>query len=279
MDETSGPPAIELISLTKQLPSGDHLLTILDDVDLVVPPGEFLAVLGPSGSGKSTLLGLAAGLDRPTSGEVRIDGEAIQDLSEDRLALLRREKIGFVFQSFQLLTNLTARENVRLPLELLGRRRPGRRADELLAAVGLGERGHHYPTQLSGGEQQRVALARAFAAEPAILLADEPTGNLDSSTGERVMNLMEDLRARSRSTLVMVTHDIAVARRADRLIHLQDGRIVREERPGSPAAERAPAGAEIETQSLMPGRSPAGAPRAGTAPGGDPIRRDAEAEP
>jgi len=228
----SNPPAIELIHLVKRLPSGGQTLTILDGIDLAIAAGEFVAVLGPSGSGKSTLLGLAAGLDRPTSGQVLIDGEAIQDLSEDRLALLRREKIGFVFQSFQLLTNLTARENIRLPLELLGRPGAGRRADELLAAVGLGERGHHYPAQLSGGEQQRVALARAFAAEPPILLADEPTGNLDSATGRVVLDLLADLRTRGRATLVMVTHDPAVARRADRLIHLVDGTIERQERPG-----------------------------------------------
>jgi putative ABC transport system ATP-binding protein len=224
------PPRLELRNLVKRLPSGGRLLTILDGVSLAVEPGESVAVLGPSGSGKSTLLGLAAGLDRPTAGEVLIDGEPIHDLSEDRLALLRRRKVGFVFQSFQLLGNLTARENVRLPLELAGLPEAGRRADALLAAVGLAERGHHYPTQLSGGEQQRVAMARAFAAEPSILLADEPTGNLDSSTGQVVLDLLADLRRRSGATLVMVTHDPEVARRADRLIHLRDGRIEREER-------------------------------------------------
>jgi len=224
------PPRLELRNLTKRLPSGDRLLTILDGVSLAVEPGESVAVLGPSGSGKSTLLGLAAGLDRPTEGEVLIDGEPIHDLSEDRLALLRRRKIGFVFQSFQLLGNLTARENVRLPLELLRRPDAGRRADELLAAVGLAERGHHYPTQLSGGEQQRVALARAFAAKPPILLADEPTGNLDSATGRVVLDLLGDLQRTSGATLVVVTHDPEVAGRADRLVHLRDGRVEREER-------------------------------------------------
>jgi putative ABC transport system ATP-binding protein len=201
------------------------VLTVLDRVDLAVAAGEAVAVLGPSGSGKSTLLALMAGLDRPSEGEVLIDGEPIQDLSEDRLALLRRRKIGFVFQSFQLLGNLTARENVLLPLELADADEPERRADDLLERVGLGERGHHYPGQLSGGEQQRVALARAFAARPPLLLADEPTGNLDSATGRRVLEMLDELRRLEGTTLVLVTHDPAVARGADRLIHLRDGRV------------------------------------------------------
>ncbi len=214
------------------------MLTILEGVDLRIEAGESVAILGPSGSGKSTLLGLIAGLDRPTSGEVWIDGEEISGLSEDRLALLRRHKIGFVFQSFQLLGNMTAQENVRLPLELLGERRPGRRADELLASVGLSERGHHYPSQLSGGEQQRVALARAFAAQPPILLADEPTGNLDSASGARVLDLLADLRRSGGSTLVLVTHDPAVAARAQRQIHLRDGRVELDQKVDSaPRAE------------------------------------------
>jgi len=228
-------PRIELRHLTRRLPSGDRVLTILDDVDLAVAPGEFVAVLGPSGSGKSTLLALMAGLDRPTAGEVLIDGAPIHELSEDRLALLRRHTIGFVFQSFQLLGNLTARENVLLPVELLGQPEPVRRADELLAAVGLADRGHHYPSQLSGGEQQRVALARAFAARPPILLADEPTGNLDGATGRRVLEILTDLRRQAGTTLVLVTHDPAVGALADRLIHLRDGRIEREEAPAVPA--------------------------------------------
>jgi putative ABC transport system ATP-binding protein len=230
-------PRIELRQLTKRLPSGERQLTILDGVSLAVAPGEFVAVLGPSGSGKSTLLGLVAGLDRPTSGEVLIDGEAIGDLAEDRLALLRRRKVGFVFQSFQLLGNLTARENVLLPLELSAAEQPGRRADELLAAVGLAERGHHYPSQLSGGEQQRVALARAFATRPPILLADEPTGNLDSATGRRVLELLDAMRRADATTLVMVTHDPAVARRADRLVHLADGRVAQIEKGPETLAE------------------------------------------
>jgi len=221
------PPRLETRQLTKRLPSGERELTVLDHVDLEVAPGEFVAVLGPSGSGKSTLLGLLAGLDRPTSGEVLLDGRPIHDLSEDRLALLRRRSIGFVFQSFELLGNLTARENVLVPLELSGASDAGARADRLLAAVGLAERGHHYPSQLSGGEQQRVALARAFAAEPEVLLADEPTGNLDGATGARVLETLDGLRRDAGTTMVLVTHDPAVASRADRKIHLRDGRVDR----------------------------------------------------
>jgi putative ABC transport system ATP-binding protein len=236
------PPRIELRQLTRRLPSGDRELTILDRVDLTIQAGEFVAILGPSGSGKSTLLALMAGLDRPSAGEVHIDGAPIQALSEDALALLRRRKIGFVFQSFQLLGNLTARENVLLPIELLGLPNPRSRANELLAAVGLADRGHHYPSQLSGGEQQRVALARAFAARPPILLADEPTGNLDGATGRRILELLSELRRREGTTLVLVTHDPAVAALADRLIHLRDGRVEREEpalAPIVPAEARA----------------------------------------
>jgi putative ABC transport system ATP-binding protein len=226
-------PALELVKLTKRLPSGDRLLTILDGVDLAVARGEFVAILGPSGSGKSTLLGLAAGLDRPSEGEVRVDGQPIQALSEDRLARLRRGKIGFVFQSFQLLPNLTALENVLLPLELAGRDDALPRARALLAEVGLAEREHHYPVQLSGGEQQRVALARAFAPEPALLFADEPTGNLDGATGERVLATLAALRRRTGATLVLVTHDPAVAALADRRVHLRDGRVERIESRGA----------------------------------------------
>ena len=223
------PPAIELRQLTKRLPSGDRILTILDAVDLTIATGEFVAVLGPSGSGKSTLLGLAAGLDRPTSGAVLIDGEPIQDLSEDALARLRRRKIGFVFQSFQLLSNMTALENVLLPLELGGQERALERARRLLDRVGLGERGHHYPAQLSGGEQQRVALARGFAPRPEILFADEPTGNLDGATGARILDVLDELRADVAATLVLVTHDPSIAERADRRIFLRDGRVERVE--------------------------------------------------
>ena len=205
------------------------MLTIVDRIDLSIAPGESVAILGPSGSGKSTLLALMAGLDRPSEGRVVLDGRPIQDLSEDELALLRRRSIGFVFQSFQLLSNLTARENILLPLELAGVSGPRTRADALLAAVGLSERGHHYPSQLSGGEQQRVALARAFGPRPPILLADEPTGNLDRATGHVVLETLESLRRDTGTTLVMVTHDVEVAARADRRVHLRDGRIEREE--------------------------------------------------
>ncbi len=232
-------PCIEIRRLTHRLPSGGRTLTILDSIDLQVAAGESVAILGPSGSGKSTLLALMAGLDRPTEGEVLLDGLAIQDLSEDRLAELRRRKVGFVFQNFQLLQNQTARENILLPLELAGEKRPGRRADELLVQVGLEARGHHYPVQLSGGEQQRVALARAFATRPPILLADEPTGNLDGATGRRILELLADLRRRSGTTLVLVTHDPSVAELTGRAVYLRDGRIERDE-PAA-AAVREPA--------------------------------------
>jgi putative ABC transport system ATP-binding protein len=225
-------PILRVSGLTKRLPSGGRTLTILDDVSFVIERGASVAILGPSGSGKSTLLALIAGLDRPSEGEVWIDGEPIHLLSEDRLALARRHKIGFVFQSFQLLTHLTARENVLLPLELRGAREADARADRLLVEVGLGERGHHYPSQLSGGEQQRAALARAFAAEPALLLADEPTGNLDSQTGNRILELLVDLRHRSGTTLILVTHDPGVAALASRRLYLRDGRLERDERQG-----------------------------------------------
>jgi putative ABC transport system ATP-binding protein len=220
---------LSLRGVCRRLPSGGKMLTILDGIDLDIAEGEFVAVLGPSGSGKSTLLALMAGLDRPSDGEVVLSGERIDRLSEDRLALMRRHTIGFVFQSFQLLGNFTARENVMLPMELLGRSDARTRADELLASVGLTERGHHYPSQLSGGEQQRVALARAFAPRPTLLLADEPTGNLDGATGRVVLKLLSEMRVREGATLVLVTHDPAVAALADRRIHLEDGRLEREE--------------------------------------------------
>jgi putative ABC transport system ATP-binding protein len=227
-------PRLECRALVKRLPSGTETLTILDGIDLAADAGEFVAILGPSGSGKSTLLGLLAGLDRPTSGEVWIDGERIDGLAEDALSLLRRRKVGFVFQSFQLLANLTALENVLLPLELARVADARGRARELLAEVGLAERSHHYPSQLSGGEQQRVALARAFAPRPRLLFADEPTGNLDAATGERVLGLLAALREREGSTLVLVTHDPEVARVAEKRVHLRAGRIESIER-GAPA--------------------------------------------
>lgn len=220
-------PRLELRQVTRRLQSGERELTVVDAIDLAVMPGEFVAILGPSGSGKSTLLGLAAGLDKPTSGSVLLDGIAIESLSERELARLRRGRLGFVFQSFQLLPNLTALENVLLPLELSDVAAPVDQARQMLAEVGLGERGHHYPAQLSGGEQQRVALARAFAPRPDLLLADEPTGNLDGATGARVLELLARLRAERGTTMLLVTHDPEVAARADRRIHLRDGRVER----------------------------------------------------
>jgi putative ABC transport system ATP-binding protein len=219
--------ALECRGLTKELPSGSQTLSILAGVDLAIEAGEFVAILGPSGSGKTTLLGLLAGLDRPSAGEVHLEGRRIDDLSEDELAVLRRGRVGFVFQSFQLLGNLTALENVCLPLELVGVARARERAIELLGEVGLADRLRHYPAQLSGGEQQRVALARAFASEPSVLFADEPTGNLDAETGARVLAVLDGLRARRKATLVLVTHDPEVAARADRRVHLRAGRIER----------------------------------------------------
>ena len=220
---------LSLRGVGRRLPSGGKMLQVLDAIDLEVAEGEFIAVLGPSGSGKSTLLALMAGLDRPSSGSIVIRGERIDRLSEDQLALMRRHTIGFVFQSFQLLGNFTARENVMLPMELLGQPDARARANALLESVGLTERGHHYPSQLSGGEQQRVALARAFAPRPAVLLADEPSGNLDGATGRVVLDLLAGMRATEGATLILVTHDPAVAALADRRIHLRDGRIEHEE--------------------------------------------------
>jgi putative ABC transport system ATP-binding protein len=202
------------------------MLQLLDGVDLQVAAGESLAVVGPSGAGKSTLLGLLAGLDLPSEGQVWLDGHDLATLDEDGRAGLRAGRVGFVFQSFQLLSNLTARENVMLPLELAGSDAAGDRADEVLARVGLAQRGAHYPHQLSGGEQQRVALARAFAPGPRILFADEPTGNLDQRTGTTVGDLLFDLNREFGTTLVLVTHDHALAGRCARTLALDEGRVV-----------------------------------------------------
>jgi putative ABC transport system ATP-binding protein len=212
-------------SLTKSYLSGGRRLTVLKDISFSVDPGAFVAIVGPSGSGKTTLLGLLAGLDRPTAGTVHLDGDELGSLSEDDLARLRARKIGFVFQSFQLIPTLTALENVQVPLELRGEPSADRAAD-LLARVGLGDRGHHYPAQLSGGEQQRVALARAFSTRPRVLLADEPTGNLDARTGATIIDLMTELNRDLATTLVLVTHDLDLASRARRTIRLADGAII-----------------------------------------------------
>jgi len=220
---------IEVRNLTKTLTSGSQHLEILKNIDLTVSKGEVLAIEGPSGSGKSTLLGLLAGFDAPTQGSIRIDGEEITELDEDQLALLRGRKLGFVFQSYNLIPTLTAEENVLLPLELRGDAvRPLERARSLLSAVGLETRLSHYPAQLSGGEQQRVALARAFACSPSILLADEPTGNLDSATGNLVLEMLLNLNRGEGATLVLVTHDPSLSRLADRIVRLRDGQIVDE---------------------------------------------------
>ena len=211
--------------LSKEYQSGDHRLAVLRDVSFTIPDGAFVAIVGPSGSGKTTLLGLLAGLDVPTHGSVLLDGDDLTHLSEDRRAQLRGAKVGFVFQSFQLIPTLTALENVQVPLELRGDSGAPARARELLARVGLGDRVHHFPDQLSGGEQQRVAIARAFSNAPRLLFADEPTGNLDSETGARIVELLETLNRESGTTIVLVTHDLALARRAQRIIRLADGAV------------------------------------------------------
>ncbi len=222
------PSILEARNLTKTIDTGTHRVEILRGVDISVPAGQFVAIMGASGSGKSTLLGLLAGLDSPTSGQVIIDGTDITTLKEDQLALVRGRKVGFVFQSYQLIPTLTAEENVLLPFELAGGDVASgtTRARELLSNVGLGDRLDHYPVQLSGGEQQRVALARAFMGKPPLLMADEPTGNLDSTNGAHVLELLLSLNRREGTTLVLVTHDQALATRADRIITLRDGVVI-----------------------------------------------------
>jgi len=228
-------------SLAKSYPSGGRELTVLKNITFALEAGGFLAIVGPSGSGKTTLLGLLAGLDRPTSGRVVLDGHDLAALSEDERSRLRGDKVGFVFQSFQLIPTLTARENVQVPLELRGE--PAEeRAEELLVRVGLGGRGHHYPAQLSGGEQQRVALARAFCHRPKILFADEPTGNLDAATGASVIDLMVELNRELGTTLVLVTHDPELATRARRVVRLRDGEVVADSLAASEALERVTTG-------------------------------------
>ena len=217
---------LESKNLTKEFTSGDHQLTVLRDVNVSISQGEFVAIVGPSGSGKTTLLGLLAGLDTPTTGTVFLDGTELTGMTEDERALLRGEKVGFIFQSFQLIPSLTALENVQVPLDLRGDRAAQGRARELLERVGLSERAHHFPAQLSGGEQQRVAIARAFANSPRILFADEPTGNLDGGTGAMIVQLLESLNRESGSTVLIVTHDSDIAAHARRTITLRDGEVV-----------------------------------------------------
>jgi putative ABC transport system ATP-binding protein len=217
---------ISAAHVTMRLTGGGHALTILDDVSLDIPAKQRVAIVGPSGSGKSTLLGLLAGLDQPTSGSIRLDGVEIATLGESDMARYRRQKIGYIFQSFHLIPTLTAWENVAVPLELTGEPGAKSRAVDLLTAVGLKDRQTHYPVQLSGGEQQRVAVARAFACRPPILLADEPTGNLDSTTGGQVIDLLLSLNQDYGSTLILVTHDSALASLTERIVTLRDGRIV-----------------------------------------------------
>lgn len=217
---------IELKSVTKTVRSGIEDLTILDDVSIAIPDGQFVAVTGASGSGKSTLLGLIAGLDEPSSGTIYVDDDEITNQKEDKLAQIRSEKIGFVFQSFHLIPSLTAYENILIPMEILGLRDARERATKLLDDVDLTNRGHHYPPELSGGEQQRVAIARAFANSPKFLLADEPTGNLDSKNGEHIFELMTELHRQNNVTLVLVTHDHALASKAQRQIVLRDGSVL-----------------------------------------------------
>ena len=218
-------PIIAVERVTKQVQDSTGTLTILHDIDFSLQPRESVAIVGASGSGKSTLLSIVAGLDVPTTGTVRLAGTDLFALDEDARAAVRAQKVGFVFQSFQLLANLTALENVMLPLELQGRADARALATEMLRRVGLGERLRHYPKLLSGGEQQRVALARAFVVQPAVLLADEPTGSLDFATGETVMKLMFDLNREAGTTLVLVTHDRAIAERCERQLRIEAGRL------------------------------------------------------
>ena len=216
---------ISVRGVSMRLRSGDRIVDVLRDVSLDVPDGQFLAIAGPSGSGKSTLLGLMAGLDRPTAGTIEVAGRDLGALGEDALARFRGATIGYVFQAFHLIPTLTALENVAAPLDLAGEGGASARARALLEDVGLGERVDHYPVQLSGGEQQRVAVARAMARRPPLLLADEPTGNLDSATGTQIIDLLVGLNRRLGSTLVLVTHDPALAAHAERIVHLRDGRL------------------------------------------------------
>ena len=216
-------------NLRKTYASGSKALTVLDDITFDIESGDTFAIVGPSGSGKTTLLGLCAGLDQPDSGVIELCGSDLSDMSEDERALLRNNNVGFIFQDFQLLPTLTALENVSVPLELQGAKNAAKAAMELLGKVGLAERSHHYPSQLSGGEQQRVALARAFSNSPSILFADEPTGNLDEETGEKVVQLLFDLNQEAGTTLVIVTHYLDLAKRNQHILRLKGGKIITNE--------------------------------------------------
>jgi putative ABC transport system ATP-binding protein len=230
MPNSSNKTVLQAQQLTKEVSSPEGSLTILDDVSFMIDAGESVAVVGPSGAGKSTLLALLAGLDLPTRGFVELNGTNLSSLDEDGRAILRADNVGFVFQSFHLVPSLNALENVMLPLELAGHGEARKAARELIDKVGLADRWSHYPAQLSGGEKQRVAIARAFATDPTVLFADEPTGNLDSRTGETIMALMFELNRSSSTTLVLVTHDSALADRCDRILALEAGRLVSDSR-------------------------------------------------
>lgn len=216
---------LNVSNLKKSYSSGSGSLTVLDDITFAIEEGETFAIVGPSGSGKTTLLGLSAGLDRPDSGIIELCGVEISTLNEDERALLRNRKVGFIFQDFQLLPTLTAQENVAVPLELQGAKNASSKAEILLEKVGLADRMHHYPSQLSGGEQQRVALARAFSNTPSILFADEPTGELDEATGQKIIQLLFDLNKEAGTTLVIITHDMELARKTQRILRLKGGKI------------------------------------------------------
>ena len=236
---TANKHILNVLNLTKTYPNGDQSLTVLNKVSFSLTEGTSCAIVGPSGSGKTTLLGLCAGLDRPTSGSVSLDGLELNSLDEDRLAEVRNQYVGFVFQTFQLIPTLTALENVMVPVELRNEGHAKGRAVELLSQVDLSDRIHHYPTQLSGGEQQRVALARAFSNQPKILFADEPTGNLDAETSDKVTTLLFELNKAEKTTLVLVTHNMELAQRTNRIIQLKGGRIISDRQQAPPSKDLA----------------------------------------
>jgi putative ABC transport system ATP-binding protein len=243
-------PVLRVERVTKEYRSGDRTITVVKDISFSLEAGSSCAIVGPSGSGKTTLLGLCAGLDRPTSGSVSLNGVDLSSLSEDELAKIRNQFVGFVFQTFQLIPTLTTLENVMVPLELRGERQARARARELLTSVGLKDRLHHFPAQLSGGEQQRVSMARAFINRPKILFADEPTGNLDAETGERIVYLLFELNKTDRTTLVLVTHNLELARQADRIMELRGG-IVTSDQPAVVTTDRV---ADCQLRSVEYGR-------------------------